>query len=338
MIGYGCARAGLGMQLELCLWSPRSLRGTLIAYLAAVSKKIADATAIDYQDRADWLCKVFGNATPIDEITFLHIERVTRDYGPGGRIGTLKWVTLRKRLRMLRAAFGYAADRGLMMHAQIPRLPPQLCDDGERGATFYTPEEFERFIAEVPSERARRYFQIGFWTGHHTHDIRSMLRWMVDPDYEWIGLNGEVLARGRYWRRNHKNKRCEPAWVPMEPEFRTLVLAWIAANPRWGDNDRLTGPGRCWGMCKTARLAASRAGLEYVTPNLGMRRSFATMLASRYPDMPEYLRQLMGHEGEMVIRKAERGHAASTNRPSMLTSHYLRASKDLMLAAVAARR
>jgi hypothetical protein len=290
--------------------------------LAAVVDKIANATARDYQDRADWLCQKLGDTTPLERVTFARIEKLVRDEGPKGR--GLLMVTLRKRLRLLRAAMFYAADHGMLTHMQVPRLPPQLHDDGKRGQDFYTVEEFERFREHVPEGAYRRFFDLGFWTGHHSLDIRRYRRQWLDPDYPWLSEEGKILRVGRYWRVNHKNKRCHGTWMAMEPEFARLARGWLEQHPQWSDATAVVG--RLW-VSKVAHKAAADAALHYVSPNLGIRRSFATMLASRgWPN--EMIRQALGHEGEIQVAAGKRGPAVTTGRPSIASSHYIRSSPE----------
>jgi integrase len=165
-------------------------------------------------------------------------------------------------------------------------------------------------------------------------DLRTMKVGMLEPDYIWRDDAGAEIGRGRYWRRNHKNRRCVPSWFPMEPEFRALVLGWFEENPRWHADVLVVGP--IWVASKVAARAAALAGLEYVSPNLGMRRSFATMLASRgHPN--EYIRQALGHEGEAYVDHRGAAPVVRTTRPSMASSHYIRSSADMMRAAVSRR-
>lgn len=310
------------MQLDLSLWPCGTLRGALTTYLAAVVDRIANATVKDYKDRADWLCAKLGNTTPLEQVTFTRIEALVKREGPKGN--GLMMVTLRKRLRMLRAAMLYAADHGMLEHARVPRLPPQLHDDGKRGQDFYTVDEYARFREQVPDGAYRRFFDLGFWTGHHSLDIRRAQRQWLDPDYPWLDDNGKILRVGRYWRENHKNKRCKGSWLAMEREFADLARGWIECNPQWSDTSVIVG--RLW-LNKVAHQAAAAAGLHYVSPNLGMRRSFATMLASReWPT--EYIRQALGHEGESWVEQSKSGPVVHTSRPTTASSHYMRNSPD----------
>lgn len=308
------------MQLILSLWPQDCLRGCLQAYLAAVVEKIADATAKDYQDRIDWLCLMLGNSTPIRDITFGRLEALVKEMGPKGR--GLMMVTLRKRLRLLRSALIYAQDHGLI--DKVPRLPPQLHDDGRRGQDFYTVDEYVAFRSHVPDGAFRRFFDLGFWTGHHAFDIRRATRQWLDPEYPWLDDGGKIIRHGRYWRENHKNKRCKASWLAAEPELRILMAQWLDQNPGWQDGTAIVG--RTW-VNQAARKAAAEAGLHYVTPNLGMRRSFATMLVSRgWPT--EYVRQALGHEGESWVEQQKRGPVVHTSRPTTASSHYMRNSPD----------
>lgn len=310
------------MQLELSLWPCGTLRGALTTYLAAVVEKIANATLKDYHDRADWLCLKLGNTTPLEQVTFGRLESLVKAEGPKGK--GLMMVTLRKRLRTLRAALLYAADHGMLEHARVPRLPPQLHDDGKRGQDFYTVDEFMAFREHVPEGAYRRFFDLGFWTGHHSYDIRRAPRQWLDPDYPWLDDDGKILSVGRYWRENHKNKRCKGAWFAMEREFATIARGWLEQNPQWSDGSALVG--RLW-VSKVAHVASAGAGLHHVSPNLGMRRSFASMLISRGWS-PEHVRQALGHEGESWIEQGKRGPMVHTSRPTTATSHYMRPSPD----------
>lgn len=318
------------MQLELSLWPCGTLRGALTTYLAAVADKIANATVRDYQDRADWLCMKLGDTAPLEQVTFKRLEKLVKDEGPKGR--GLMMVTLRKRLRTLRAALLYAADHGMLEHARVPRLPPQLHDDGKRGQGFYTVEEYQRFREQVPEGAYRRFFDLGFWTGHHSLDIRRATRQWLDPDYPWLSDEGKILRVGRYWRENHKNKRCEGSWFAMEPEFARITRGWVEQNPQWTDTSTIVG--RLW-VSKVAHQAAAAAGLHHVTANLGMRRSFATMLVSR-GWTPEHIRQALGHEGEVQVRTGQHGPQVHTARPTMASSHYMRNSPDSIRRQLAA--
>lgn len=326
--------AGRGSQLDLCLWPQTTVRGCLDAYLHVVCAKLANATLGDYQDRADWICRALGEATPLSRVTYQDVEAMVKRYGPSG--AGLKLVTLRKRIRMFRAALGLQLDRGNI--DRLWKMPRQLHDDGQRGQDFYTVAEFGRFIAEVPDGRYRRFFQLGFWTGHHSYDVKRVSRGTLDPEYAWRDETGAQIRAGAYRRRNHKNRRCVEVWFPMEPEFRSISAEWLSDHSEWSDRSAIVG--KVAGVSKAAKQAADKAGLHYVTPNRGLRRSFATMLASRGYDT-EYIRQAMAHEGRVwVQRENESGHGtqasprAETGRPTTDTAHYMRPSSEFLVNAI----
>lgn len=318
---------GRGHQLALCLWPQNTVRGCLDAYLHVVAPKLAHATLGDYQDRADWLARVLGDSTPLKQVTYQTIERMIASHGPP----RLKLVTLRKRIRMFRAALLLQYDRSNV--EKVWRMPRQLHDDGQRGQDFYTVSEYQRFREQVPEGRYRRFFDLGFWTGHHSHDVRRTARAMLDPRHVWKDGAGEALATGAYVRRNHKNRRCVETLFPMEPEFQVIVTGWLADHPEWSDRSSIIG--KIFGVSKAAKQAADRSGLHYVTPNRGLRRSFATMLASRGYDS-EYVRQAMAHEGRVVIQREDENSSprVHTHRPTMDTAHYLRPSTELLTGAI----
>lgn len=319
-------------QLCLRLWPATTLRGCLLEYMDVIVPRLAAATLKDYEDRLEWLCSKLGELTPIRGLTYRRIEDLIKAEGPDG--AGLLMVTLRKRIRFLRAAVTLAYERGEA--ERVWKMPMQLRDDGKRGTDFYNVEEFWKVHNELPDGMYRRHFAIGFWTGFHTEDIRRLRRKHIDPHFLWKDDKDNVLAHGRYWRMNQKNRHTLETWFPMEPELRELTIAWLAQNPDWREDSPVCG--NVWGKKKVLLPAAARAGLHYVSPNRGMRRSFATMLASRGYDA-EYIRQAMAHEGRATITK-EDGHApvVRTNRPTMDTSHYLRPSADFIRNSVARAR
>lgn len=344
------------MQLELHFWPPGSLKEAVTTYLHDQARGLAKATLGDYEDRAAWCCLVLGPATSIDDITIQRLHEVVRKWGPDGK--GLKQVTLKKRLNFLIASMKYAAARGLIEPMRIPDMKwLKLKDDGRHCETFLTVPQFVDFRAQLGGERysfpthgtrgkqspqaAGRYqlaADIMFWTGHHPHDVQTMVWTHLDVNYVWRDHEDKEISRGRYLRRNNKNKRIEePTWFPMEPEFRETILAIQTANKN--DPDFFGAHaivGRLSGFKKAFAAAAHKAGVPEVTPN-DLRRSFGTMLASRgYPY--EYVRLALGHEGEVTVN-VEKGHAqVVTKRPTTLTRHYLRPSPELLTNAVLGRK
>lgn len=321
-------------QLVLPLFPETCVRGCIDAYLDTVADKLASATLGDYRARQDWLCRVFGDGTPIAAVTYVDVERVVKAHGPR-TTSNLKLVTLRKRIRLLRAALWLQLDRGNI--EKLWKMPRQLGDDGERGGTVYTVAEYSRLREGFTEGPQRRIFDLSFWTGMHTHDLVRTTRGMLNPDHEWRDETGQVVGRGAYLRRNHKNRRCVDIWFPMEPELRELAAGWLRDNA-WGDDDLVahvrgleTGTKV---LCRLMRKACRLAELPYGEPNRAMRRSFATMIGDRHHDDPEHLRLAMAHEGRMTISREDGRTTTATHRPTMDTAHYLRPSGERLANAV----
>jgi integrase len=321
-------------QIELRLYPPGTWHECLFTYLREQCEGLAADTRRDYRDRATWCATVIAPTTPIRDITIVALQDVVREHGPKG--GGLLNVTLRKRIGYGLAALGYAAARGLIDPQLIPQIKwLKLRDDGTRGKVFLTVAQYEDFRAEIPEGRFRRFADLGFWTGHHSRDIRTMRKDHLDPNFVWRDDRGKEIGRGRYWRRNHKNKRVFETWFPMEPEFRLIVLGWFKEFPHWRDNSAVVA--KTYNMAPVFNAAAERARVPRVKPNLDLRRSFATMLAARgYPN--EYVRQALGHEGEISTKGAGEKVAVETLKPSTATRHYLRPSPDLMKHAISKRK
>lgn len=308
------------MQLELGFWPSTCVRSVLDVYLAMRAEGCTYETVDrDYRVRIQWLHEVFGELTPASDVTYLRLESVARTAQH-----VLRDVTIRKRLRFWASAVQYAITRGdLPPTTIVPAMPPWLKDDGVKCADFYTLAQYKEFRLALPPGRYRRLADVSFWTGMHTHDVESLQRWMLQPEHEWEGTE----VAGRWWRRNHKNKKCAGAWIPCEPELRELAAEWKAERDY--EDAFIVGPLN--NVRRTFHLAAHRADVPAIRANLGFRASHATLLMAReYPY--EYVRQVLGHEGEVSAEKLVDGvvRAKTAKRPTTLSSHYLRSSPDLL--------
>lgn len=310
------------MQLELSLWPRNCVRVVLQDYLAMKADGLSSETLEnDYRWRTDWLCDVLGEATPVVEVTFSTLEGVAR-----AARGVIRDWTIRKRLVLYIAALKYAAMRGVLPREAIPELPPWLRNDSIRCQDYYTLVQFQHFRLAIAPGRFRRRGDLGFWTGQHTYDLSTMTRVMLDPDFEWRAEDGTVSAIGRWLRRNHKNPKCVAAWVPMQPELRALAVEWL--RERGAPDQPIVG--RMNNVNRTFQAAAARADLQPIRPCLGLRASHATLLMAR-GESYEYVRQVLGHEGEVAGSERADGSpvAVTSKHPTMLTRHYLRPSPEL---------
>lgn len=303
------------MQLELPWHPPGCVRAVLAAYLAMRSESVTEETRThDYDCRVSWLLEALGEVTPAAEVTFAVLESVAR-----GARGVLRDVTIRRRLRFYASAVKYAAMRGVVPKDAIPELPPWLKDDSVKCQDYYTLAQYQVFRMALPPSRFRRYADLGMWSAMHTLDIAGTERRHLEPEYAWDGTD----VRGRWWRRNHKNKKCAPCWVPMEPELRALSQEWL--SERGDPAARVVGPLN--NLRRTFHQAAMRAEVPVIRANLGLRASHSTLLLARgYPY--EYVRQVLGHEGELSVSAS--GMAVTAKRPTTLSSHYTRSSPDLL--------
>lgn len=312
------------LQLDLPWWPPGSVRSVVTAYFSMRSEAIATETMRDYNVRARWLCEVLGDCTPAEAVTFRVLERVAREAR-----AVLEDVTIRMRLQFWRSAVRYAVLRGEARPEALVELPPWLSGEARKMEDYYTLEQYQEFRLAVPPGPYRRLADLSFWTGQHSVDLATMQLAHLEPDHDW---GAPITARGRWWRRNNKSLRrrkvvkVRPCWVAMEPELRELAMAWSA---------ELRAPeqlivGRLNNVRRTFHAAAARAGLPAIRPNVGFRSSFATMLLSR--DYPyEYVRIALGHVGEVSAQqRADGTPKAKTASPTVLTSHYARASTDIM--------
>lgn len=312
------------MQLELGFWPSGCVRSVLMDFLAMRAESIVEESRIDYLVRLDWLCEALGPATPADAVTFSVLERVARAARP-----VLADRTIRMRLQFWAGAMEYAHLRGVVTTGR-PKLPPWLNGATKPMHDYYTPSQFAEFRMALPPGRVRSFADLAFWTGMHTRDVESTARWMLQPDHVFEGTE----TRGRWWRRNHKGKKIEDTWIPMEPELRALALAWLAE--RGAPNALICGVVN--NKAKFFQLAAVRTELPRIRPNLGLRASHSSELLARGYSY-EYVRLVLGHRGE--IRAVERtagadgkpptdgssppgGPRAVTMRPSVLSGHYLR--------------
>lgn len=307
------------MQLELPFWAENSLRAILRAYLDHQADRIADATVRDYADRAKWLLDELGESTRADLVTYDTLGALVRRCGPAGK--GLMHVTLKKRLVFLRAAFKLAAKRRIISRDLIPDLP-DLPNDSRRRNRHLSSAQLPEFCGHL-SPRFARLARLAFGTGMHALDLWTTTLDHLDPHYVWRDGDGGELGRGRWWRRNHKNRRCVPTWIPMEPELRELALE-LRADPSLTPKSLVCG--RIWGVARAFAAASDRMGIPRVAL-IDLRHSFATLLLGRDYSY-EYVRIAMGHEGEIQADGGDR--YAGTKRPSTLSRHYAHPSDDLL--------
>lgn len=320
------ARYGTAVQLDLPFSDGGSLHATIQAYLSRQVDGLADATISDYQERAKWLLAELGPDTPIAAITFDVLERLANRWR-----GVLRNVTVKRRIVFLRAAMRLAVSRGYL--DKVPAIP-RLRDDGQPRAQLHTVGQWEVFRTYLPPGPHRRFYDLGFWTGMHTSDLFTMRRCDLDPDRPVVDDFGAEVARGMYLRRNSKNRRSEPTWIPLQPE------AIMAAREILAETPPLEGAllvGTIWNLRRHFHAAASRCqvdgtetGDEFlrdmpaVSP-IDLRRSYASMLSARHWPL-ELIRIALGHEGQ-----DSRTQGGRTSKPTIALRHYMRPTPALIV-------
>jgi hypothetical protein len=315
-------RYGAPVQLELAFSAGRDLRGAIADFMARMTDGLADGTLDDYRERSLWLLREFGEGTDIAAIDYDAIVAVVDRCR-----GTLKNTTMKKRLTFLVAVLKLAKKRKRL--GELPDLP-RLVDDSEPGHKLHTVADWNVMRTFLPSGPWRRLYDLAFWTGHHNIDLFSMQRWMLDLEREIQDEAGNVIARGAFWRRNKKVRKCKPIFVNMQPELAMACREWIDEVP---SNPKALVVGKLWNTRRTLHMAADRAvaaGHENITriSLRDLRRSFASMLTGRgYPG--EYVRIMLGHEGAN-----SRAQGGESTRPSIATRHYFRATPALISLGV----
>jgi len=312
------------VQLELAFWPRDCVRQVLHDYLDMKADTVTGETQEhDYAYRVEWLCEMLGPLTPAASVTYPAIEAAARKAR-----GTVKDVTIKRRISFWLAAARYAALREVIDGSRIPEEPPPwLRNDSVHCDDFYTLEQYREFRLALPPGRFRRRADLSMFTGMHTYDLDRTTRKMLDPDYEWpSGI------KGRWWRRCNKNAseakktRIKPCWVPMEPELREFSGEWLAEP---GHADSLISY-RLNNMHRTFEAAALRAGLPVIRANLGFRSSHANLLLAR-DWRPSYVRIVLGHAGEVTTEMVDGlVRARVAKRPTTLEVNYLRNSPDIM--------
>lgn len=317
----------MNQQLELRFWPRDWLWSAVKEYMD--SRELlgrSEGTMDDYEIRATWLLRVLGHHVPLGAVTYEQLEELARKHGPDGT-GELLYETIKQRFKFLRQVQTYAAKRKVIGRDDVlPRI--ELPRDVLHKKPVPSISQFREFRFALAPGRFRWLADFFFGTGHHTADAYSLEWWMLEPDFEWTTESGQFLARGRYWRRNQKNPRCEACWFPMEPEFREAVIELFREHADRRPNQLVTGP--VWNLKRTFDAASDRAGLPRFTP-IRLRAGFARVLASRYPR--ELVRLAMGHEAH--DSKIQGGQ---TTRVATLERHYLGPSADVLTEAMKQRR
>lgn len=300
------------MQLTLSLFGHARLRPAVEDYMANQCDSLAEATIQDYRERAAWCYHVFGEYTPLEQITYPAIYKAIQVWGPRGR--GLREITLRKRLTFLRAVLRHAYGMGHLVTSP-PELP-RLRDDGDRNKTVLSRTQFAAFRMALPPGPHRKLADLAYWTGMHNLDLFSMRRDHLDLAYVWEGTN----RVGAFWRRNHKNQnhanRLPDTWFPLEPGAMPAMRE-ILDDARPGPDALLVG--RVWNISRTFHKACDRAEVPRVSP-LRLRAS----LSSRFTadgETPEMARLALAQIGEFDPR---------TGRPRSTTTsrHYMGFTPD----------
>lgn len=314
------------IQLELSLYPRGCLRESIEAYIRERAEYVAQATLTDYGERARWLYQVFGETRSLTAINYDTLRAAEREWGPRGKGYML--VTVRKRFVFLLAAMKLAAARGVIRLDQVPPLP-KIASDSKRRERFLTLTEYQQLRLALCG-RMRVLIDLAFWTGHHRYDLWTMQRWQIEPDYVWKDNDGKEVWRGRFWRKNTKNRRCVPCWVPLEPESLGPMREALADG---GSPDGLI-IGRVCNYARSLRAACDRIEIPLVSL-MAMRHSIATLILERTQDY-EYTRLVLAHEGH--VRATPDHRYVGTGNPSTLTRHYASPSPSTMVAGVLRRQ
>lgn len=304
------------MQLEFAYWGRRTLRAAIDDYFARNCDGLAEGTIVDYRERAAWLLRELGDLTPLESINHDRLQALADKWR-----GSLANVTVKRRLLFLVSVLTYAQAREL-----IPKVPmlPKLRNDGRLFDRLHTIAQWERFRGFVPPGRFRRLYDTGMLTGQHVDELMTMERWMLDAEHQWP--DGQV---GRFWRRNRKWRKCEPGWIPMQPELLALVPELLEDAPR---RESLV-IGTTWNRQRAFNMAADRATaagelIERPTFN-DLRRSFASLLVARGWSS-QAVRLALGHAGPIPHTWWEedsgRRPARLAERPRTAERHYIRAT------------
>lgn len=318
-------RYGQPVQLDLPFWGGKTLRGAINAYLSSCTDGLSDATIKEYGERGDWLVRELGELIPLEDITFVRLEGLCRRFR-----GVLRNNTVKKRLTFLIMVLKHAQARGEL--EDVPPLPRLKKDPDSAKDVLHTVEEWKAFREFVPPGRFRDLYDLGFWTGQHKAELKSMRAWMLDPERPIHDEQNNVVGHGMWLRRNQKNK-VEPVWLPMEPELLAVAKQLLARKPL---RDELL-VGSVWNDRRTFHQAADRAAAAgYEIPRVSLidlRRSFGSMLIGRERPL-EYVRLALGHKGAMAEAFVAGAKGPMAVRPNTATLHYIRPTPALTAQGV----
>jgi integrase len=228
----------------------------------------------DYQVRADWCLRTFGDCRLVELCGRNGYEWMRRVIASNKSSDErMKNVSIKKRLQFLIRVLKVAANREFIVRSSIPELP-QIANDGVPKEAFHTYDQYRRFRSALPSGRHRIYTDLGWWTGMRREDLESTLKEQVDPWRPFVDEAGKTISVGCFWVRNHKRRDFQSYWIPMEAEFRACVKEFYEQHPM-ADGDLITGK-----FSKPSRWmdpASQRSGTPRITPHC-WRRSRQTYL------------------------------------------------------------
>lgn len=251
----------------------------------------------DYQIRADWCLKTFGDCKLAELCGRAGYERM-RKIAEKERQSEdgMKNVSLKKRFQFLLRVLKVAANRELVDRGRIPEMP-HLENDGVTKDAHHTYVHYQAFRAVLPTPRHRIYYDVGWWTGMRREDLESTMKEHIDPWKPFVDEKGKFVSMGCFRVRNHKRRKFPTYLIPMEPEFRQCIVEFYDQFPM-GTEDLITGK-----FSKPQRWmdpAAIRAGVPRISPH-SFRHSRMTYLES-IGVHPEDSRWAVGASSVKVLR------------------------------------
>ena len=253
------------------------------AYLLYLKQKQFSKKSLYWQmDAMRGALELYGR-TALGNIGFNELAQIMETL----QSGTIKSVTVRGRMSVLRTVMRWCADQGYCDPVRFPKLPPAQYEK------FIppTPQELDA-IMSVADEHIQRVVILGAQCGVRVGPSELLkLHWDdVDLELRILRIHGAKKNLAAPWRE-----------VPIRDGLVPILQAWKEADEQTGITRVIHYKGKAISSIKTAWASTlDKAGITRRIRPYDLRHAFATELIAAGADIGT-VAKLMGHSSPAMI-------------------------------------
>ena len=245
---------------------------------------------------------LIGDKKPsqIDKKTLIEWQDELTQTKARGRENTLSAKYIHKIRGHLSAMFKWANDKyNFNMNFDGVR---QTVIRKKKGMTFWTLDEFNKFIAVADDPRLKMFFSMLFYTGRRKGELFALSNNDVKPtEIKWYkSVTRKVLKDGSGKREPYKitsTKEDKVQTLPTAPELQKLIAEYKGEEPFYFGGDKPLAENT---VTRKFKEYAERAGVQRIRIH-DLRHSFASRLLKNGENVL-VIAELIGDTPEQVIK------------------------------------